>query len=82
MTAVTSIVMLINLSGLVYFSLVGGIAFPETLALPGLGFPYRLPSYEATALFMAVLFALLLGGPGRFSVDHWLAVRQVAERDG
>lgn len=81
MTAVASIVMLINLGGMVYFSVVGGIAFPESLALPGLGFPFRLPSYEATALFMAALFALLLGGPGRFSVDRWLAERQVAERD-
>lgn len=60
-TAVCCLVMLANLGGLVLVAALGGIDRPEDLALHGLGFPYRLPSYEAAAALIAALLALLLG---------------------
>lgn len=76
LTAIASIIMLANLGGLILLSAVGRIGYPETLALPGLGFPYRLPSYEAAAVIIACLIALLLGGPGRLSLDGGVARRR------
>ena len=69
-TAACSLIMVANLAGLLLLSGLAGIARPEDLALGGLGFPYRLPSYEAAALLIAALLALWLGGPGPWSVDE------------
>lgn len=69
-TAASALVMLANLGGLVVLAAIGGIARPEDLVLAGLGFfPYRLPSYEAAAVLIAALLALLLGGAGPCSFD-------------
>lgn len=68
-TALSSLVMLANLGGLLLLCALRGIAHPEGLGLEGLGyFPYRLPSLEAAAVLMAVLAALLLGGAGPWSL--------------
>lgn len=75
-TAIASIIMLLNLGGLIVLSAFGRIEYPEALALSGLGFPYRFPSYEAAAVIIACLIALLIGGPGRPSIDRWLAARR------
>ena len=69
-TAASALVMLANLGGLVVLAAIGGVARPEDLALDGLRFfPYRLPSYEAAAVLIAALLALLLGGAGPCSLD-------------
>lgn len=77
-TITASVIMLINLGGLVVLGLMQHIEYPELLALNRLGFPYRLPSYEAAAVLIAALFALIIGGPGSLSIDHRRASRRNA----
>lgn len=77
-TVAASVIMLMNLGGLVALGLARHIDYPELLALDRLGFPYRLPSYEAAAVLIAALLALVIGGPGPLSIDHWRASRRVA----
>lgn len=70
-TSLAAVVMIANIGGLLVISLARGIWYPEELSLPDLGyFPYRLPSLEASAVFLAGLVSLLLSGPGPWSVDR------------
>lgn len=72
-TALAAVVMIANIGGLLVISLARGIWYPEDLALAELRyFPYRLPSLEASAVFLAGLLALLVSGPGPCSAGSRL----------
>src|SRR5271154_2326893 len=49
----------------------GGFPTPQS-PLPD-AFPYTLPEYGFSLLLMAGFFTLIIGGPGAYSVDRWLA---------
>lgn len=68
-SSLAAVVMILNIGGLLVLSLAQGIWYPEDLGLANLRFfPYRLPSLEASAVFLAGLVSLLLSGPGPCSV--------------
>jgi len=69
-TSLAALVMIVNIGGLLVLALAQGIWYPEELGLAELRFyPYRLPSLEAAAVFLAALVSLLLSGPGPCSMD-------------
>ena len=70
-TQLSALVMILNIGGLLVICLLQGIWYPESEGLPGLRyFPYRLPSLEASAVFLAGLFSVLLSGPGAWSASR------------
>jgi putative oxidoreductase len=40
---------------------------------------FGMPGYEVNLLYIALILVVLLGGPGRWSVDEWRRVRPAAD---
>jgi putative oxidoreductase len=53
-----------------------GFSAINTIGLTRDGPAFGPPGYEVALLYVAGLLALVLGGPGSFSLDSWLARRR------
>jgi putative oxidoreductase len=57
-----------------------GFSSVNTIGLTEAGPVFGPPGYEVNLLYIAGLLVLVLGGPGPWSVDHWLARRRESLR--
>ena len=75
--AVASLPMaVVLLVAIVTVHLPNGFSSIKLLSVDAAGAHFGQPGYETDLLYLAALAALLLGGAGPLSVDHWRRMRQ------